>query len=120
MRPTKYDGILAAVLLIAALLAGGAFLLFRIVDPPTLLVAIVTIDGTECARLPLGTDTVIQTATGHTIEVKSGTVSVTNAPCPDQICVRHYAVRYAGECIVCLPARLTITVTAEEVSDHET
>ena len=53
---------------------------------------------------------------GHenTIVISGGTVSVREANCPDQYCVKHAAIRYSGECIVCLPAKLVITITGGE------
>ncbi len=115
MRPTKYDGLLAAALMILALLIGGGVWLVRALTPPVSREAIVELDGVLYTTLPLDTDTICTLPTGHTIEVRNGSVSVTSAPCPDQICVKHHAVRHAGECIVCLPARLTVTL--QEVPD---
>ncbi len=114
MRPTRHDGLLAAALVALCLLVGGVFLFLRACAEPSDLVAVVRIDGSEIARLPLSEDSLYETVTGHTVEVKNGTASVTAAPCPDQVCVRHHPVRYLGECIICLPEALTVTV--EEVS----
>ncbi len=114
MRPTRHDGLLAAALVALCLLVGGVFLALRACAEAPDLVAVVRIDGTEIVRLSLTEDSLYATATGHTIEVKNGTVAVMVAPCPDQVCVRHYPARYLGECIICLPEALTVTV--EEVS----
>ena len=35
------------------------------------------------------------------------------APCPDQICVRHRRIQNTGEQIVCLPGRILIEIEGE-------
>ncbi len=110
MKPTKQDGILAASVLAAALLSLGLFWLLRPSgDVP--LVAVVTVDTDEFCRLPLDTDATVSLPTGHVVVVKDRKVSVTSAPCPDQICVNTSAVGAVGGSIVCLPERVIITVT---------
>jgi len=46
-------------------------------------------------------------------------VKVTEANCPDQVCVKSGAIRYAGQAIVCLPHRVVVKITAvhEETPD---
>ena len=46
----------------------------------------------------------------NVLEIKDGKANVTKASCPDQICVRHKAIHYSDETIVCLPNKLTITI----------
>lgn len=106
MKPTRHDLILVAAILLAALLVGG--LLFGLI--PRGLVATVTLDGEEIARLPLDTNTTFTVDTGHIIVIRDGEVLVESAPCPDQICVQHFPVSREGETLVCLPYRLVVTV----------
>ena len=35
---------------------------------------------------------------------------MTEADCPDKICIDQGRVRYTGQCITCLPNKLTVTV----------
>jgi len=51
------------------------------------------------------------------IEVERGRIRVAEADCPDQVCVRHGAVQYAGESIVCLPHKLVITIEGGAAND---
>ena len=44
------------------------------------------------------------------VEIKGGTVSVTEASCKNQVCVRHGAISRSGESIVCLPNRLVVRI----------
>ncbi|MBR4232658.1 MAG: NusG domain II-containing protein [Oscillospiraceae bacterium] len=50
----------------------------------------------------------------NTVVISDGEIYVKSANCPDQYCVKHAAVKHSGECIVCLPAKLVITVTGGE------
>lgn len=49
----------------------------------------------------------------NVVVIENGQVSVTEADCPDQICVRHAPTRTAGDPIVCLPNRLVVEVVTE-------
>lgn len=46
----------------------------------------------------------------NVVEIKDGTVSVTEASCKNQVCVRHGAISRSGESIVCLPNRLVVRI----------
>ena len=114
-KKLKNDILLVLALLI---LAGGVWLFLRLTRQEG-AEAIVTVDGVEAARLPLDTDTVRTFETGafsNTVVVENGCVYVSEANCPDLICVHQGAVRYDGETIVCLPHKLIVTVTGGEWS----
>lgn len=75
--------------------------------------AVVSIDGQEYGRYPLDTDreiTVEQNGHTNVIEIKNGAVRVVSADCPDKTCVSQGWITQGGEVIVCLPARLTVTL----------
>ena len=48
-----------------------------------------------------------------TLVIEKGQARVEEATCPDLICQHHAPISRAGEQIVCLPARVVITVTGE-------
>ena len=48
------------------------------------------------------------------LTVEDGAASVTEADCPDKICVEQGRVRYTGQCITCLPNKLTVTLEGGE------
>ncbi len=59
----------------------------------------------------------IQTSYGsNTVVIKSGTVCVSHSDCSNQICVQHSPISRTGEMIVCLPHRLSVTITSNEIS----
>lgn len=48
----------------------------------------------------------------NTIEIKDGKIAVTDASCPDKICIHQGAVSSSAKPIVCLPNRLVIRVVS--------
>lgn len=104
------DRWLIAIVLAAAV--GIALLLWWL--PPTGYAVEVAVDGQVVATLPLNTPTqwVIPGAEEgeNTLVIADGQATVTDASCPDGICVRHPAISRAGESIICLPNRVVITV----------
>ena len=74
----------------------------------------VTIDGVTVGEYPLDKDGVYTLGGGtNVLTVKDGKASMTYSTCPDHICERKRGVHYVGQQIVCLPNRLTVTVTGE-------
>ncbi len=73
----------------------------------------VTVDGEAVESFPLNKDTeyVVNTDNGmNIIVIKDGVVSVSNADCPDKICVQHPPIDSTGETIICLPHKLVIEI----------
>lgn len=115
LKTHKNDVVLTAALLI---LGGGLalFLLFTRQEGGTVLVQT---DGETVMELSLDRDTrVVLGEEGHTntLVIENGTARVVEASCPDQICVNHGAIRYAGESIVCLPHRLVVSIEGGQES----
>jgi len=55
--------------------------------------------------------------TFNRIEIKDREVSITEASCPDKICVYHNNISKNGETIVCLPNELIVTIVSDEEND---
>lgn len=67
--------------------------------------------------LPLNEDAVkvIETENGtNTVVIEDGIVRVSEADCPDKICVHHSGISKSGESIICLPHRLVVSVINEK------
>lgn len=71
-------------------------------------------NGVVIHTMPLDTNAVFNIESGgkvtNTVEVKNGSVSVTYADCPDQICVNHAPINLSGESIICLPNKVVVSV----------
>lgn len=108
--------------LIAALLLTGLLLMLPLrLQRSAGSVAVVRVDGKEVARLPLSEDAEFPVETDGTVTnvvaVGDGAVRVIEANCPDQLCVRKGAARYAGDGIVCLPNRVVVEVAGADELD---
>ena len=79
--------------------------------------AVVTIDGEEVMRLPLDEDAQIVLGEGghtNTLVIENGKVRMTQASCPDHVCIKQGEICYDGEMIVCLPNMTVVTVEGGE------
>lgn len=79
----------------------------------------ICVDGDEIALLSLERDTIyeIPGGMGNVVEISGGRARMTHAGCPDGSCMGQGFVERAGECIVCLPARVTVTVVAGDSAE---
>ena len=79
-------------------------------------VAVITVDGQEYKRIDLSRvtesyDIEIDTKYGHnTVHVEPGCIAVTQANCPDGICVAQGAIDRGGVPIICMPHRLVVKI----------
>ncbi len=86
--------------------------------------AVVTVDGEETASFPLSQDTeyVIHGYNGGTndLTIKDGAAYLTDADCPDKLCVKMGKIRYDGESIVCLPHKVVIKIEGGKKASYST
>ena len=97
----------------------GAFLLLRGDREGT--VAVISVDGEELDRIDLSRvkepyDIELNTGYGRNlVHVEPGAISVTEADCPDRICVSMGRLQGGGIPIVCMPHHLIITIEGGEI-----
>ena len=109
------------IVLAAVVLLGCGFLVYTYFGADGGCVAILTVDGEEIDRIDLSKvkdsyDIQIDTPWGHnTVRVEPGRISVTDADCPDGICVQRGAISGAGIPIICMPHRLIIEIEGGEL-----
>lgn len=115
----RNDLILIGALVFAALIFLGIFLLKSEGGDW----AVVTLDGREVARYSLSKEGEYPIISGENSEhsnqlvIKDGKAAVTEANCPDGICVSHRAISRTGETIVCLPHKLVIHIETDKESE---
>lgn len=83
---------------------------------------VVTIDGIECARLPLSSDIqrLFESENGQNLLIiEDGQAYIKEASCPDHICINQGRICRDGEVIVCLPNRLVVTVEGGESGETD-
>ena len=110
----KKDLILVAVILIIALL-WVIFITFTKVEGAE---AVITVHGKIYKTLPLNEDTTVtvEDESGHhnVVAIKDGKVTMTEANCPDILCVKQGSIHYNHESIVCLPHKVVVEIQAGE------
>ena len=119
LKPTLWDALVVlAVLALAGLLATRPFLAAKTAGELTVSVAI---DGKTVERCALSTyegGTYESRGYTLTVAVENGAVRVSESDCPNQDCVHSGAISRAGQSIVCLPARVAVTLEGA-ASDYD-
>lgn len=113
----KNDTLLIMVVLTAALIwwgagwwraqteAGGQVLIWQ----DKVLVGTYALDTPQPLELPL------ESSYGHNrVVIENGGVRMTEADCPDQVCVHSGEIREPGRTIVCLPNRVVVEIGGQE------
>ena len=112
----RADLILIAGLLLLALALGGWLLLTRERGAR----AVVYVDGKAAASYPLDRNIAVRlenpNGSYNVLVIENGQADVTEAGCPDKICVMMHAIHYDGESIICLPNRTEIRIEGGEAS----
>ena len=114
----KRDIILALVLILLGIVCYGVIRLGQKKGSQVIIYE----DQKEIGRYDLNTDTTkeIQTAKGMNIlEIKNGMAYVTEADCPDQVCIRMGKISKTGENIVCLPHKLVVQLEGDSAADEQ-
>lgn len=105
------------ILAVAIILIAAAGLLLFVMNRETGSTVSVKIDGKQTASYPLSENIEVPIITGENDEhiniltIKDGKASISEADCPDKICVKTRPVSFVGETVVCLPHKLVIEIT---------
>lgn len=109
----KNDVILLAALIVIALAAFGGISLYSHLSTQEPQ-AVVCLDGEEQGRYPLSEDTMVEIrqADGsyNILQIQDGKAEITEASCPDKVCVKHRPVAGQGESLVCLPNKMVVEI----------
>ena len=111
LKPTKWDALVVlAVLLLALSLAARPYFAAKAAGELTVEV---TVDGETIERCALSAYTGgTYESRGYTLTVaaENGAVRVSESDCPNQDCVHSRAISRAGQSVVCLKARVAVTL----------
>ena len=83
----------------------------------------ITIGGAVYGTYPLDEDQEISVeADGEQINlvrIRSGSVSMEQATCPDELCVKQGSISKTGQTIVCLPHELVVEVYGTDEKEYD-
>ena len=103
------------ILIAALLLIAGVLYLALNLGRQEGGVVVVRVDGVEVERHSLSVNGTFPLNGGSNILViGDGKAWLSDADCPDLLCVKQGKIHYTGQVITCLPNRLTVTVEGGE------
>lgn len=116
----KHDVIfLSAVILTAFFIWFG----YGMINKGKANMVIVSQDGEVVSRYPLSEEKIAIITYGeheyNLLHISDGSVHIMEADCPDQICVDHKPISQKGESIICLPHKLAVQISSEDMRSGE-
>lgn len=110
--------LIAVVMLIALISAVIVYLTHNKGD-----MAVIKVDGNIVSELSLSDNTTIiiegYQGGSNTVSIIDGKAYVSEADCPDEICVKTGGISRAGETIVCLPHRVVVEIKSSNGTHNE-
>ena len=103
----RKEGILL-FFLIAAALAGILLIQWRKHSAPSASRIRVEIGGQLFGEYDLSENQQIDLDGHNLLQVQNGSAFMTEADCPDQLCIRNFRIDHVGDTIVCLPNRVVV------------
>ena len=111
----KRDKLLIVIVVCVALCA---FLAHQIIGGDGAGKVTVKVNGELKGTYSLAEDQTIEINGGTNIlQIKNGKADMTEADCPDQLCVNQRAISRQGERIICLPHKVVVEVESSESSE---
>ena len=111
----KRDKLLIVIVVCVALCA---FLAHQIIGGDGAGKVTVKVNGELKGTYSLAEDQTIEINGGTNIlQIKNGKADMTEADCPDQLCVNQRAISRQGESIICLPHKVVVVVESSESSE---
>lgn len=87
------------------------------------VMAIVYVNGEETGKYPLSEDITVDidgVDRGHnTLTIAGGKAFMSDASCPDKLCMHQGRVSKGGQSIVCLPNRVVVRIEGESDSGYD-
>lgn len=108
-RQRRNDRLLGVCIILAAILCLG---IYRMTSR-TGAEAVVYINGERTAAYPLWEDAQVLLNGTNLLVIRNGMADITEADCPDKLCVGQSAISRTGESLVCLPNRMIVVIEGD-------
>ena len=89
---------------------GDLYARYPLAEDRTVIVPAPKQNAVDALAADLGNTACVQYDYSNVVVISGGTVSVTEASCKNQVCVKHGAISRPGESIVCLPNRMVVRI----------
>ncbi len=110
----KKDIFLVGGILILALLCWLVPKGLRLVDGNKETELKTTVAGEVYGTYSLEKNQVIKIQDTNVCEIKDGKVKMTEASCPDHVCIRQGTIDAPGETVVCLPNKVVLEIVSKD------
>ncbi len=84
--------------------------------------AVVTVDGSTYGIYPLNENREIkicnESGGENILLIKDGKADMIFADCPNQDCVQHASIAKANESIICIPNKVSVTITGQDKTEE--
>ena len=77
---------------------------------------VIRVDGETYGTYDLSEDQTIDIQGTNVLEIHKGEARMSEADCPDRLCVHQKAISRDGESIICLPNKIVVSVEGGEDS----
>ena len=104
------------------IIAAAAFLIINFAVKKDGSYAVIKVDGKVIKTLDLNSGETTIEVNGYQggvnkVVINDGKVSMTEADCPDELCVKTGKISRVGETIVCLPHRVVVEIMGSQDDD---
>lgn len=104
------------------IIAAAAFLIINFAVKKDGSYAVIKVDGNVIKTLDLNSGETTIEVNGYQggvnkVVINDGKVSMTEADCPDELCVKTGKISRLGETIVCLPHRVVVEIKGSQDDD---
>ena len=104
------------------IIAAAAFLIINFAVKKDGSYAVIKVDGNVIKTLDLNSGETTIEVNGYQggvnrVVINDGKVSMTEADCPDELCVKTGKISWVGETIVCLPHRVVVEIKGSPDDD---
>lgn len=104
------------------IIAAAAFLIINFAVKKDGSYAVIKVDGNVIKTLDLNSGETTIEVNGYQggvnkVVINDGKVSMTEADCPDELCVKTGKISGVGETIVCLPHRVVVEIKGSQDDD---
>ena len=83
---------------------------------------LVTVDGEVLGEYSLDEDTEIRIGDNekyNLLLIKDGVAQISEASCPDKLCVNQGKISFDGQSLICLPNKVVVEVKGGEQSNYD-
>ncbi len=118
IKKHKFDFILVSAILIILI----STLIYFAATKTEGAYAVVIINDNQVAEYPLNKDTTVTLTNGdqhNILIIENGAARISEASCPDKLCVSQQKAKYNGEMLVCLPNKTIVKIVSDINSETD-